>query len=244
MEARVVSKAISLNPNKQIKGSNLKDDFDGAIVDAAFELFTYPNTTIEVTALKLVIAPDDGQPEAITEHYGVGNPTIVQPSADGSTFEGVNKDFDGLNDNTVGAFLFTNIGNSGYPIEKLDDGRCKVLIGERFRWKRQARKDVSGKDKTSLVPTRYLGAVTGARANGHAAAGSTGGDVTTKLQGAVVSALAAAGEPLPLNKLAQAVNKELITDPQRMEALKLLMTEGFLKAAGAPFTYDGKLVSI
>lgn len=241
-----MSKAISLNPNKQIKGSTLKDDFDGAIVDAAFEPFTYPNTTVTITALKLVIAPDDGQPDTITEHYGCGNPTLVVPSADGSTFEGVNKDFDGLNDNTVGAFLFVNIGNSGYPVEKLDSGNCKVLIGERFHWKRQARKDVGGKDKSSLVPTRYHGAV-GKGANGSARAnGSTAGaaDVTERLRGAVMNALVAAGTPLPLNKLAQEVNKEFANDPQRMPALQLLMKADFLTAKDAPFTYDGKLVSL
>jgi hypothetical protein len=241
-----VSKAISLNPNKQIKGSTLKDDFDGVVVGAGFEFFTYPGTTIEVTALRLDIAPDDGEPAQITEHYGVGNTGLVRPSADGRTFEGVSKDFDGVNDNTVGAFFFSHLGNCGYDGSKLDSGDVSVLVGERFHFKRQGRKDVGGKEKSSLVPTRYHGKATGASGNGAVAAG--GGsktDLTEKLQSAVVSAIVSGGgEPMTLAKLAQAVNKELAADPQRMEALKLLMAPAFLKAEGAPFKYDGKQVSV
>lgn len=237
-------KGISLNPKDKIKGSNLIDDFDGTITDAGFELWTYPNTSIEVVAMFLEIQADsvDGNPTT-REHYAAGNPKLVQASEDGCCLEPAgDKEYDGLNDQSVAIFALTHAVNAGYPTpDKLNDGNASVLKGERFHFKRVDRKDAGGQARQSLVPTRYLGTATGAaKGNGKAVVG--GGDLEEKVQSAVMEVLAENPEGLTTSVLAQKVNKQLAGDPDRMAGLKLVMTEKFLK--GGPFTYDGKRVTL
>ncbi len=240
-------RGISLNPKDQIKGSSLADDFDGLITDAGFELFTYPNTTNTTVALFLEIEAElaDGT-KTIREHYSAGNPSLVQPTEDGCCIEPVgDKDYDGLNDNTVAIYALTQIVNAGFPAaDQLGTGDATVLKGHRFHFKRLDRKDAKNVTRQSLVPTKYLGAGSGkgstaGAGNGRAVSGS---GIEEKVQGVVIQVLGENPEGLTTAVLAQKVNAAMKGDDDRMAAIKLVMQQEFLK--GGPFTYDGKRVSL
>lgn len=133
---------VSANPDTFTAG--LIDDFDGKIIEARTNLFTYPGTAIEVPALKVVIGYGEGFTELYEQQYAAGDMKNFVPTDDNLAFDQVgDRGFLAKSSNL--GMLIASLVNSGFPKALLDAGDYNVLDGTVCHFLRQQQAESKNK---------------------------------------------------------------------------------------------------
>jgi hypothetical protein len=113
----------------QFQQGGLIDDIDVEIVDAAFTEWDY-NGAVDHPVLALGIQYKDGNDKTYDQYYSAGELTYFVPSEDGSMAIPVG-DRQLLNDNTNAAKFLASLIEANFPVELLESGNVKAMIGTR-----------------------------------------------------------------------------------------------------------------
>lgn len=133
---------ISANPETFTEGG-LIDDFDGIIIEARTNLFTYPGSNVEIPALRLLIGHGEGDAERHEQQYSAGDLKNFVPSEDQLGFDQVGDRGYLVKTSNLG-MLLSSLVAGGFPKALLDAGEYNVLDGTRCHFMRQVQQERKG----------------------------------------------------------------------------------------------------
>ena len=246
---------ISINPQDAVKlaAFNIKDG-DAVLKSLRATTFDYQGKREAVTVLE---AKFDYNDEEITGRYTCGK--SLMPSSDGKGFESVSEGVTGLPDSSNAFMFMASLVNAGFPVDKLGkdlsiaDGTGvhvnSVPVPER--------ENLAGntKDKTIMIVTKINSLPWEKKKGG------TKGKSTTKTSGgpsatndvkppasdnategvvvaALITALASKPEGIPKASIIQSVLPYLPEGPERTPALRMILSDEFLKT-NQGWMYEG-----
>ena len=179
------------------------------IVDIKATKFDY-NGTVDPPAnvIEIEILRADGKTR--TENYGTGK---AEPTDDGNNVS------QALNGQTKAAPFFTALQATKFPFKTLATEGLSALKGHRFVWKNIGK---GGKDL--FVPATYVGLAEGSAAE-VAAQQDEIKDVVSAL---VLSIVKSSEGGIKKVALTQRVGQNLALDPNKAQAISLVMSDSFL----------------
>lgn len=236
---------LSLDPETFVEGGGLIDDVDAVVKSANYEMWTYPNTSMTIPSLKLVLSDDDGVDHI--QNYSCGDAKNFAPSGDGTRLIPIGK-ATGVSKDSNLAMLMTSLIQAGFPKTALKGSDCTVFIGLKAHWLRKAvpKKKPSDKDRSVLCVTDVI-SLPGEKA---AKKGAVKAATTTTAAAAPVDSdteQAATDLILEVLKTDGAINKKIllskvtkIAAERRLAVKKIvpIITDEFLGADTASWDYD------
>lgn len=183
----------SLNPNSMVEGAGLPSG-NHRVVESRFTIFDYDGKADRPSLTLRWKLEDIETGEKNDQHYSAGDPTKIQPSADGKQAIMVGGTT-GLNKNSNTAFLMGELINAGFPEDRLTlDASIFDGMEATFSIKPQPKRGglASNEGKSIAVPSVILKLPW---EDGPAASNDTGGnaDLDAKTLGFVRTQLAAGG---------------------------------------------------
>lgn len=143
---------FSMDPDDGQESGGFLDGATATIVEARTVIFTYPNTQIEVPALRLVLDTGSGR---VIENLSAGKADRLRPAPDGSTFEAIKAGVTGLDTKSKAyRFLRTAI-DRGVPKSRVAPD-VRKLTGVRVDLAVVREKGAEGRDIDYLVVARLV----------------------------------------------------------------------------------------
>jgi hypothetical protein len=196
------------------------------IVGVKATKFDY-NGTVDPPAnvIEIEILRADGKTR--TEVYSTGK---AAPTEDGNNVD------QALNNQCKAASLFGALAATKFPLKTLGTEGLSALKGQRFIWKNVGK---SGKDV--FVPATYVGV-----AEGDAKAVAAQQDEVRDLVGTLVLTIVkSAGEAgIKKSALTQRIGQNLANDPNKAQAISLVMSDSFLSSVPGVNVEKGVLTLI
>ena len=250
----MAKKPIPLAPSKQIAGGSKFDDIDVEVVDIKFAPFGYPNkegvdtVTPAVPVLVVIYEPLEtpGDENRFTDHLSAGSVKNVEASEDGEQLLPVeeDKEFDGLTNNSRAGFYLAKLVEAGFPEAKLNADKISVVKGLKGHYRRiEPPKSGFGKqDKQVGVISKVIELPGGGSAQAKKTGAAGQAEQTAVIL--ITKILEKSNGPVEKVKLGQIANKSLEGKPElKVEVVKLVLDDKFLKRDGQPWAYNGRQVS-
>jgi len=180
------------------------------IVDIKATKFDY-NGTVDPPANVIEIQYVRADGKERTENYGTGK---AEPTDDGNN---VNQ---ALNNQCKAAQFFSALSSTKFPVKTLGTEGLSALKGQRFTFKNVGK---GGKD--TFVPATYVGV-----AEGDAASVQKQQDEVKDLVGTLVLSIVKSAGNGGVKKaaLTQRIGQNLASDPNKAQAISLVMSDAFL----------------
>jgi hypothetical protein len=121
--------AFSFAPSDAVHGG-LPSNIDVRITSAKCQIYTYPKSGEQATALIIEYTPLDGSSK-FDQVYSAGNPGRIVPTDDEESFEAANSDIsqESLNDSSNLYVFMKELVAHDYPEAKLRDFKASSLVG-------------------------------------------------------------------------------------------------------------------
>lgn len=255
----------SLRPSDMTEGGGLLDDVDVTITEARFVTWDYQGKAAPVPALKMTMAPDEGDP--VDQYWSVGKAIDWAPTPDGKSLVKIGQ-ASALNVGSNFGILISSLINAGFPEDKLEedidilDGlQCHVIrVAAPKRTGLASSQRADGREATILTVDsiaklpwekgggksggKGAGGKSGAKSGGGKAASAGDDAIEQEAQEVLVAMLADADGgslkkaeiPVKAVKAASAAN--------RSKVVVLLNNEDFLSRDGMPWKYEDGVVSL
>lgn len=156
--------SFSFAPADAIQGG-LPSNIDVRVESSRIEIYTYPKTGDQTTALIWNLLPLDGSTSTFEQVYSMGSITRIIPTEDSESVQSVNEasKIDSLTKLANCYHLMAELVACGYPEDRLRDAKASSFVGLEFHGvrKKYAREnmqnDKSDKDSTEVfVPSKLI----------------------------------------------------------------------------------------
>ena len=234
-----------LNKDLFVEGGGLRDDFDGKIVKARYEMFDYAGKGPSIPAAALEILPLNEE-EPFKQYYSIGDANLYRPNPDddGETLKVDAR----IRKSSNFYILYESLVKAGFPEDKMDTGKLSILDNGIYHFlrvpapKRAGLKKAEREFEETILTVESIIELPGGGKKVGKVEEVKDDEFEMEMVGIVMEAISdSGGKGVPKKDLAKAVFNAFKTEKVKVsKAMGLLSNDEFLKSG--PWTFKEGVV--